>query len=73
MTNHQQELLRRLFDLRDPHALRLDLPPHNVIPNPDLMQLSRRELEPEKLQFARRMRAQDQRRIVEELNREMEK
>ncbi|MFW6209188.1 MAG: HRDC domain-containing protein [Spirochaetota bacterium] len=69
----QQELLRRLFDLRDRHARRLDLPPHNVIPNPDLMQLSRRELSPEKLQFARRIREQDRRRIVEELNREIEK
>lgn len=69
----QQELLRRLFDLRDRHARRLDLPPHNVIPNPDLMQLSRRELSPERLQFARRIAAQDRRTITTELKHELEK
>ena len=69
----QQELLRVLFNLRDQHARRLDLPPHNVIANPDLLQLSRRELSPAKLQFARRIREQDRRRIMEELNRELEK
>ncbi len=69
----QQELLRRLFDLRDRHARRLDLPPHNVIPNPDLMQLSRRELSPEKLQFARRINTRDRQEITAELKRELEK
>ena len=69
----QQELLRRLFDLRDRHARQLDLPPHNVIPNPDLMQLSRREVPPEKLQFARWIKPRDRQQITAELKRELEK
>ncbi len=69
----EQEVLRRLFNLRDTHARRLDLPPHNVIANPDLMQLSRRELSPAGLQFARRIKEQDRHRIVEELSRELDR
>lgn len=73
LKKNQQEMLRELFNLRDQHARRLDLPPHNVIANPDLMQLSRRELAPAQLQFARRIKPQDRRRIVAELKRAMEK
>jgi len=67
MKKGEQELLRRLFNLRDTHAQRLNLPPHNVIANPELMELSRRGLAPERVNFARRMRDRDRRQIVQEL------
>jgi len=68
----EQELLRRLFNLRDTHAQRLNLPPHNVIANPELMELSRRSLAPERVNFARRMRDRDRRQIVQELQQELQ-
>ena len=68
----EQELLRRLFNLRDTHAQRLNLPPHNVIANPELMELSRRGLAPERVNFARRMRDRDRRQIVQELQQELQ-
>jgi ribonuclease D len=73
LKKREKELLRRLFNVRDRHARRLDLPPHNVVANPDLLQLSRRSLRPERLSFARRVGERDRKAIVEELQSEMEK
>ena len=72
LKRREKELLKRLFNIRDSHARRLDMPPHNVIANPELMDLSRRRLTPEKLRFNRRMSEQTRRRIVEELQQEMQ-
>ncbi|MFO7848936.1 MAG: 3'-5' exonuclease [Spirochaetia bacterium] len=72
LKKREQEMLRRLFHIRDTHARRLNLPPHNVIANPDLMDLSRRSIVPEKLRFARRMKDHDRRRIIEELREELD-
>ncbi len=71
LKSREKELLRRLFAVRDTHARRLDLPPHNLIANPDLMDLSRRNLRPEKLRFARRVNDRERHQIVDELNEEM--
>ncbi|MFP4179745.1 MAG: 3'-5' exonuclease [Spirochaetaceae bacterium] len=73
LKKREQEMLRRLFDIRDTHARRLNLPPHNVIANPDLMDLSRRAAAPEELRFARRIKEQDRRQIVRELRKEFDK
>ena len=73
LKKREKELLRRLFNVRDRHARRLDLPPHNVIANPDLLQLSRRSVRPEKLGFARRVKERDRETIVEEVRQEMDK
>jgi ribonuclease D len=73
LKKREKELLRRLFNVRDRHARRLDLPPHNVVANPDLLQLSRRSLRPERLSFARRVGERDRKAIVKELQSEMEK
>jgi len=67
LRRNEKELLKRLFDLRDTHARRLNLPPHNVIENPDLLSLSRGNLQPEKLRFARRISEGDRKIIVDEL------
>jgi len=72
LKKHEKELLRRLFNLRDKHARRLNMPPHNVIANPDLMDLSRSNLHAGKLSFSRRIRERDQRQILQELQRELE-
>jgi ribonuclease D len=72
LKRREKDLLKRLFNIRDSHARRLDMPPHNVIANPELMDLSRRRISPEKLRFNRRMSEQTRRRIVEELQQEMQ-
>ena len=72
LKRREKELLKRLFRIRDTHARRLDMPPHNVIANPELMDLSRRKLSPEKLRFNRRMSEQSRLRIVEDLQQEMQ-
>ncbi len=69
----EKEMLRRLFNVRDSHARRIDLPPHNLIANPDLMELSRGNIRPEELRFAGRIRTEDRERVVEELRKEMER
>ncbi len=71
LKNHEKELLRRLFNLRDRHAKRLNMPPHNVIANPDLMDLSRSSLYTGKLRFSPRIREHDRRLILQELQREL--
>jgi ribonuclease D len=71
LKRHEQELLRRLFYLRDKHARRLNMPPHNVIANPDLMALSRSDLHADRLRFSRRIRENDRSRILQELQREL--
>ncbi len=71
LKNQEKELLRRLFNLRDSHARRLDLPPHNVIANPDLMDLSRRRIGPEKIECARRIKERDRQRIIQDVEREL--
>lgn len=71
LKRHEKELLRRIFYLRDKHARRLNMPPHNVIANPDLMALSRSNLHAGNLRFSRRIRENDRRRILQELQREL--
>jgi ribonuclease D len=73
LNGREKELLKRLFELRDRHARRLDLPPHNVIGNPELLDLSRRKLRPEGVRFARRMSQEDRRAILEELEKELKR
>jgi ribonuclease D len=73
LKKREKELLRRLFNLRDRHARRLDLPPHNVIANPDLLQLSRRAVRPDRLNFARRMKPQDREQILSEVEAELQR
>ena len=72
LKKQEKEVLRRLFGVRDRHARRMDMPPNNVIANQDLMELARRRLSPERLGFIRRIRESDRRRIVQELQHEMQ-
>lgn len=72
LRRNEKELLRRLFDIRDAHARRLDMPPHNVIANPELMDLSRGALRPDKIRFNRRIQEQHRRRLIEELEMELQ-
>lgn len=52
----EQILLKKLFELRDDFAQKLNWPPNRVIPNPDLMELSKGCIRPERIYFDRKIR-----------------
>jgi len=63
----EKELLKKLFDLRDGYARGLNWPPHRVIPNPDLMELSRGSLNPDRIYFDRKIDTATKNNILEDL------
>jgi len=51
----QKTLFRRIYDIRDKHARRLNMPPNNVVSNVNLVALARGEKAPGELKFPRRL------------------
>ena len=56
LDSSEQHLLKNLFELRDGFAKNLNWPPHRVIPNPDLLNLSKRGITPERIYFDRKIK-----------------
>ena len=73
LRREEQDRLKRLFDLRDTKAQKLNWPPHRVIPNPQLMDLARGDLRPEKISFDRKMQAVFRTGLINELVEELKK
>jgi ribonuclease D len=51
----QEAIFRRIYDIRDKHARRLNMPPNNVVSNVNLVALARGAKSPEELRFPRRL------------------
>jgi ribonuclease D len=60
--------LKELFQLRDGYARDLNWPPHRVIPNPELIDLSRLSMAPERVRFDRNIRISVKNNILRDLN-----
>lgn len=59
--------LKSLFELRDGWAQKLNWPPHRVIPNPELIELSKNAMTPERIRFDRTMKSSFRNSIISEL------
>jgi len=56
LSQERKDIFRRLYDIRDKHARRLNMPPNNVVSNVNLVALARGERTPGELRFPRRLR-----------------
>ncbi len=64
----EQERLKRIFEVRDNHARELNWPPHRVIPNPQLIDIARKNIQPENIHFDRSIKPGRRQTILEQIN-----
>jgi ribonuclease D len=57
LSTGQKGVFIKVYDIRDRYAKSCNMPPHNIISNPEMIKIAQHDIEPGELRFPRRLSA----------------